>query len=54
MVISSQVIDRNPGNILKKAKKEDVIITNHSKPIVVIISYEQYLKLKKSEKIACS
>ena len=48
-------LNLNTSAIVNSSQKEDVVLTNHRKPVAVIVSYERYqAMLKKLEPTAKS
>lgn len=48
MRITATELNKRPGNYLNEAMKEPVIIEKTGRPTVVIVAYEQYMKLEDS------
>ncbi len=38
-------LNLNTSSIVNSAKEQDIILTNHRKPVAVIVSYERYQKI---------
>ena len=47
MSVTIAVAKRDLSELIKKAKEEPVVITRRNVPDVVIISYEEYLRLQR-------
>lgn len=45
-VITATDLNKSPGSYLIEAIKEPVVIERSGKPIVVMVSYDNYLKLE--------
>ena len=38
-------LNLNTSSIVNRAKEQDIILTNHRKPVAVILSYERYQEI---------
>ena len=41
-------LNLNTSKIVRNSKNEDVVLTNHRKPVAVIVNYQRYLTLTKN------
>ncbi len=46
MNVTATELNKHPGTYLDQAAKEPVVIEKFGRPVVVIVSYEHYLKLE--------
>lgn len=45
-------LNLNTSSIVNSSKEEDIILTNHRKPIAVIINFERYQEMLRKEEPA--
>lgn len=54
MKIAATQLNKKPGYFLDKSKKEPIVIYKNSRPMSVLLSYEDFLVLEKTFKVSSS